>query len=278
MKNLFKIICLLLTLTIFSSFTSQTQKSSDLDEYIQSINQCIIDITEHHRICERPRLIDAKAVRKLMQLFDSGKVMILMRHGEQQMSQRVKSLPNKALQKIAMMRMEENTNNPLTEHSQIELYGTVAVIDYIKAYSKVAWRIETSSNRRAYQAANLIGDATNIPVTNNSIWDCVNYPEESIISTKNLLEILPNGSLPWDLEVVNRVIGPGTYEKIHRDVNVASKSLHDKECLLCISHTQQLNALAEQKNLPIIRLGYYGFIVITDDSRAEIFPNGIYQY
>ena len=223
------------------------------------------------------RVLDPITVAEVKELTQQGPVVLVMRHGEQQQSNWVEELPSPAYRKIAMMRKEENLTNPLTKYSSEELMETVrALQDIIQSSELSSWHIESSENLRALQAAATLAEHLGIPLIIRKRWKCVNYPDECDMSTEELLNILPSGSLPWDKELVDLVIGEGTFDLIHKYVGKSLHSYEPNEGAIVITHTQQINAACEQKGLPVQRLGYYGFVLI-NAQEAQLFSSGFYK-
>jgi sulfatase maturation enzyme AslB (radical SAM superfamily) len=96
---------------------------------------------------------------------------------------------------------------------------------------------------------------------------------------EQLLALLPNGSLPWIQDTVDQMIGEGTYDEIHTNISHMLNSFY-KGNVIFVTHTQQINATAEQYQLPIERLGTYGFLLIPQAGtieKAQIFTHGVFQ-
>lgn len=222
------------------------------------------------------RKIDPEIVCKMLIVLQNCEVKILMRHGEQEKTTTVQTL-SPALQKIAMMRLPDNQENTLTDASYVKWIEGMIIFSYLKQKTGKNFRITTSKNTRALLPAALLGEALNTCLDLEKRLNCVNYPPEEIMPAEEILKWLPEGSLPWEMEIVNRIIGPGTYEKITegmRDFLDAKNS--PCTIVLTITHTQQLNAAAQLVSLPVKRMGNYGFIVVTE-KEALLFPEGFYK-
>jgi hypothetical protein len=214
------------------------------------------------------RKIDPAIVNELLALMQSGEIKIFMRHGEQKKSARALGL-NGALQKIEMMRAPDNRDNPITLDSSAEFLGVYATLEYLKEKTGRMIPVQTSRNMRAALPASVFGPLDHAA----GIWDCVDYPSEEVMAAVEILRILPDGTLPWEQGIVDRIIKEGAYARITADMRQA---LNVSGSLLAITHTQQLNALALQLGLPVARMGNFGFIVVAK-SGSKLFPNGFFS-
>lgn len=223
------------------------------------------------------RQLSNQAIEEVKACIKAGPAIFMMRHGEQKQSVWVEELADPALKKIAMMRKEENMKNPLTSASALELQETAhAFQNIIKNSGISSWHIETSKNLRAFQTAAILAKELNLPVCVKEKWTCINYPEKAEMSTEDLLKLLPDGTLPWTIEHVDAVGGPGTYDKIHENVRESIISYQPEQGVIIITHTQQMNAAAQQQGLPVTRVENYGFVLITG-TKTRLFSSGLYQ-
>lgn len=196
---------------------------------------------------------------------DQGAI-ILMRHGEQAKSEAVSQLPTAAEQKIAMMRHDENRTAGITSSSYSELEEVLAAF----SDQKLNLTIESSENMRAYLPAEWLSKHLHAPLRTRSIWNCIDYLDS--LPTAELLQILPDGTVPWEQDKIDRVAGPGTYDKISESVE--KELTPGPEIRIIITHTQQIQAACKKLGLPLARLSHYGFVLILENGQAHIYPNG----
>ncbi len=222
------------------------------------------------------RNIDPIIVEKLLILLQEKDIQIYIRHGEQQRTEQVRKLPS-IEQKIEMMRLEENLENPLTEESLSEWIEGMIIWKYLQEKTGRSQVLESSKNRRAEIPASALGFALKTQLHFNDALDCVNYPSCQEMSNAEILKWLPDGSLPWKRDKVDAIIGPGTYERITQEMEKLLSSSKDSNTMyFAFTHTQQINAIAAASDLPIVRLGNFGFILITDQ-HIEMFTEGFYR-
>lgn len=222
------------------------------------------------------REIDPTIVHSLLTLLQESNVQIFMRHGEQQKTPRIQNLPIRE-QKIEMMRLPDNIENSLTEASIAEWMEGLIIWEYLKQKTGRYVILESSKNQRAIIPASALAYVLKAPLHINEMLTCINYPSSHELSNIELLTHLPDGTVPWEEHKVNAIIGPGTYEHITQNMKhliVSSKRSHT--IFIAITHTQQTNAIATLLDMPIMRLGNFGFILLTDRNKA-IFPEGFYN-
>lgn len=222
------------------------------------------------------REIDGGVVEKLSILLTQKHPQIFMRHGQQLPTEQVQKLPPNE-QKIEMMRLPCNKEDSLTKASLVELLEGMIVWEYLQQKTKSCFVIKSSKNQRAYLVASLLGRALKVKPILNAPLDCINYPSNDKMTTAELLRQLPDGTLPWEKEKVDAVIGAGTYDRITQDMKrLLCSCTNANTVLLAITHTQQMNAVALLSDLPVSRLGNFGFIFLTKASK-EVFAEGIYK-
>lgn len=186
-----------------------------------------------------------------------------MRHGEQVKSEAVLQLPTAAEQKIAMMRRDENRTAGITSASYSELENVLAIF----LDQKLPVRIESSENMRAYLPAEWLSKHLHAPLETRSIWNCIDYLDS--LSTAALLEILPDGTVPWERDNIDLVAGEGTYDKITESVEKELTPGH--EIRIIVTHTQQIQAACKKLGLPLSRFGHYGFVLILESGQAYVY-------
>ena len=220
-----------------------------------------------------PRRLDPQILQDVKEALQSQAVCILMRHGEQEESEWVKNL-TVARKKIEMMRCNENLMNSLTKDSVLEALATALALKYVLNKSGQEKVFYSSQNARAFEAGELMGKVLEQTFQKNRVWDCVNYPEELLLPINELEKKLPDGSLPWEEGIVDRILGLGSYVKIHQEM---TKELQGKP-FIALTHTQQINAVAEQYDQPLERLTYFGFILVDPNIHiAKTFKTGFFS-
>lgn len=205
-------------------------------------------------------------------LFGEGPRVIIMRHGTQ-----FSDNPNK----INMMRLSHNMTQPLTDISMVQATATGVALAIIAGKLGKPIEVISSENERALQTAALIAGIAGVPLAIDGSLNCVNYPPEKEVSDKKLLELLGpenNGALLWQEKIVDRVCGPGTFQRISRDMPrlLARLLLQDNNTItVVITHTQQTQAadvFAEDKPLRLRELG----VRLFTPQKSTLFPNGIF--
>ncbi len=233
-------------------------------------------ISQRLGISETVREVDALSVERLTVLLQEGRPKVFMRHGEQQKTEKVSHLLAN-LQKIEMMRLPDNFENSLTQASLAEWLEGMIIWNYISQKTACSVILESSQNKRAELLSCLLAPVLKTQVNFKESLNCVNYPSARSLSDTEILELLPDGTLPWEQQKVDTIIAPGTYEHISQEMN---KILNFKESaqviFIAITHTQQINAVAVALGLPPTRLGNFGFMVVTDKNK-EVFPDGFYR-
>jgi hypothetical protein len=246
------------------------------DEIAVIANQWGKKIAEILSVSETIREVDPVVVDKLLTILQEDEPRIFMRHGEQQKTERIQQLPA-VEQKIEMMRLPDNIENALTKASLVEWMEGMIVWEYLKQKTGRHFFLESSKNRRAELPADLLGYALKTDVSINENLNCVNYSPNNKMSTSEILKWLPDGTLPWNQQKVDAVVGPGTYEHMIQEMEKLLCSSMDADTIfIAITHTQQTNAIAVLSGLPVIRLGNFGFMLLTDRHK-EVFPEGFYK-
>ena len=97
------------------------------------------------------------------------------------------------------------------------------------------------------------------------------------MQTSEILKLVPDGTLPWEKQKVDALIGPGTYEEINQEMEkLLTACLEQNTIFIALTHTQQINAVALLLDKPLLRLGNFGFILSTDQNK-EMFAEGFFQ-
>lgn len=225
------------------------------------------------------REVDPQPVANALEaLTGEGGRVVMMRHGGQTVNPQV-ALMSDDLKKIRMMQLPFNMFDPLSAHSRAEAFGTAIPLRVAQERTGKTLEIRTSENARALQLAVLIARIAN---AGSFLIDrrltCVNYRSIGV-SDEQLLQWLAEskGSLPWKPEIVNRVCGEGTFEKIVRDVDrvITEGIANPNKIVLCITHTQQTNACDEREWETPTRYAELGMRIIQPQT-SFLLKNGIY--
>lgn len=206
-------------------------------------------------------------------LAGDGPRVIIMRHGTQ-----FSDMP-----KIDMMRLPHNMTEPLTDISMAQAVATAVTLSVIAGKLEKPIRVISSENKRALQTAALIAGITGAQFVIDKRLNCVNYPPKKEVSDEELSQLLGpenKGALLWQKEIVDRVCGPGTFERISRDMPrlLARLLLQDNNSItIVITHTQQTQAadvLAEDEPVRLRELG----VRLFSPSGSVLVPNGIFKH
>ncbi len=221
--------------------------------------------------------LDPLSVAQLVQVFGNGGALMVLRHGEQHKSKRVRSIESAALQKVEMMREPNNVMAPVTLDSAADFVATMIALRYASDVTGRSVCLESSSNCRCVGPMKGLAKILGRRLSYEAKWDCVNYLGANVLSDEELLSLLPTGSLPWDEKLVDAVVGQGTYQRITEEMSYAIAQVPSSCFRVAMTHTQQTNAICGLRGLPIVRLGYYGFVVVpTSDDGAQLFTHGLY--
>lgn len=207
-----------------------------------------------------------------------GKV-ILIRHGAQHVADEVKTLPPVS-QKIRMMQIPNNMDDPLTSSSIAESAGTAYMLRFLSGQTKKPIIIKSSENLRSAEVAAMVARITNAPVTYDKRLNCINYPNSlSDDEITGLLGSENNGALLWKDEAVDAISGKGTFGKITTDVSsLISEGLQSRVINLFVTHTQQTNASDALCHEKPIRWAELGMRVFSGQQNSLLLQNGVYAY
>lgn len=223
------------------------------------------------------RRIDAAQLAKLYDHVNAEQGgRFILRHGEQDPGSQIDSLNDETSKKIAMMQSPHNEQDPIRISSAIEYIGTLMIILYIKSRTRYQPIIESSSNLRAKQPADALGQILKTDVSYPSKWQCVNYRDNAFLD----VTLLDKGTVPWQEKNIDTVVKAGAFAEINQNMLQIKNQPTPLACLeLDFTHTQQTQSLCQQSNLPVQRLGNYGFIYQPRDPLKPmiIFENGFYQ-
>src|SRR3990167_1225155 len=165
---------------------------------------------------------------------------IAMRHGGQESKYIAELDLDNETAKIIQMRSLHNISDKITEHSAIEFIATMIIFKYLKDKFNIQFHIYSSHNQLALQPAFALAKLLEISCEHNPALDCVNYPDENIISNKQLKLILDKGTLPWKKAAVDCVCGAGTFDRICQSMRQAFdiRLLGQKQVHLMFTHTR----------------------------------------
>jgi hypothetical protein len=224
------------------------------------------------------RPLDATQVQNILSLAQGqASLTLVMRHGEQLVRDEHKNLAADK-RKIAMMQMPANQDDGITPASVVELYAQLMLVAYVSGKTGFQVSIESSSNKRASQPAELIATALkSARVQYSPRWQCVNYPNDKTMAKDQLHQYLDKGSLPWNQTKVDSVIGEGTFDTITNNMyGMLQEEVPENTLRLIITHTQQTQALCEALGFSLDRLANYGFIAIPSSSPAQLYSHGVF--
>jgi len=248
-----------------------------LSSFLQKVNQVLISIASEFSIePEQIRILNQKALSRIMSDLAPGSLLI-MRHGEQKTAPSLAHFDS-ASRKIKMMQKEHNEKDTITKNSAFEFLSTLFVFSYIKSQKKVDFHIESSQNPRAAHLSEALAYVLNTKVNFKQYWNCINYPDDTLLKEKNLADHLINGKLPWKREHVDAIAGREKYNEISSNMkNVLKWAVQRNAVTISISHSQQISAANEIGKLPISRYTNHGFSHFHKTQSAQSFPDGFYQ-
>ncbi|WP_367608109.1 hypothetical protein [Legionella sp. W05-934-2] len=248
-------------------------------QFVSLINRSQTLLAEQYNISfDQFRPLDVTHVQNILSLAQGQtSLTLVMRHGEQLVSDKHKNLEADKM-KIAMMQMPHNQDDGITPASVVELYAQMVLIAYISGKTGFKVSIESSSNKRASQPAELIAKALNCPkVQYSPRWQCVNYPNDQTMAKHQLHQFLDKGSLPWKETNVDAVIGQGVFDSITNNMyEMIQEDVLPNTIRLIITHTQQTQALCEALGLSKDRLANFGFVAIPSNSQAQLYSQGAF--
>lgn len=205
--------------------------------------------------------------------------LIVLRHGEQDPGTEISTLTDAQKKKVLMMQEPHNTEDPITGASAIEFISTLLTIRYIQANNpNFNFIIETSNNLRAKQPAMALSKFLSLPEPQIEYkWTCINYPADAILPYEELIKYLIDGTIPWDREIIDKIAGNGTYDRIKNDIKrLIDQQLDENTVRIVITHTQQTQAFCEIAGLNKVRLTNYGLIKQPRAKTASLYEEGLY--
>lgn len=225
----------------------------------------------------KPREIDLVQVAQLAKaLQGTGGKVILMRHGTQQIAPDTKELKG-ATQKIRLMQVPHNREDPLTDVSLAETAGTAYIFRFLSTKLGKPITVKSSENTRAAEVAAFLSYLTNAPAEYDKRLTCVNYPQLPDETIDSLLGEGSNGGLAWNKSIVDAVTGEGSYDRITRDINsVIEEGLKGEGIRIYVTHTQQTNAADLAAGAQPTRLSELGMRVFGHNRQSTLLSQGIY--
>ncbi len=213
-------------------------------------------------------LIDLEQV-----LTGEGPRVIFMRHGTQ-----FSDLPDKK----DKMRLPANMTEPLTDISMAQAVATAVALSVIAGRLGKPLQIISSENERALQTAAIIAGVAGADLIIDRSLNCVNYPPKNEVNDDELNKLLGeenNGALLWQENRVDKVCGPGTFQRISRDMSrlLARLLLRDNNAItIVVTHTQQTNAADVVAGNAPLRLRDLGMRTFSP-SESVLIANGIFS-
>lgn len=230
-----------------------------------------VDINQH-RLKEEWQVSGGNLARLEEVLTGDGPHVVIMRHGTQ-----FSDKPDK----IEMMRFPANMKEPLTGISMAQATATGVALAVIARKLGKQIEVISSENERALQTAAIIAGIAEAGLTIDRGLNCVNYPPEKEVSNEKLLDLLGrenNGALLWREDIVDRVCGPGTFQRISRDMSrlLTRLLLRDNNVItVVVTHTQQTQAADVFAGNRPSRLRELGMRLFTPQE-STLLPNGIF--
>lgn len=223
-----------------------------------------------------PRPISVEAVTTLVDhAKNSAPNFYVMRHGAQPVYPGDKELDATNL-KIEMMKDPRNSQDPVTDGSLAEAVGQATAFKYLQDRRRRVIDVVSSRTARAAQVGVIFAEVLGVPLQADPRLDCLSYPDEPNEIINDKLGAENKGALPWNEEVIDRVIGNGTYAKICRDMDrIFTTSLRSPRDTLIITHTQQTNKVDELLGKRPGRYPNLGYTVASVGSR--FYKDGVFE-
>ncbi|KTD61445.1 hypothetical protein [Legionella spiritensis] len=247
-----------------------------VEQFASRMNAVLFGLTEKYAIDPKHlRPVAKKTIKHFINDFSThGHCTIIMRHGEQVVDPELSEY-DAARKKIIMMQDDHNNNDSITLSSALEFCATFLTFAYIRSKTAARITIESSPNPRAAHPARLMADALACDLEFKESWRCVNYPSDERFEEHGLFRYLNHGTLPWEKEAVDAVVGEGTFDRILTDMQrIFEHPVTSGQIRIIITHTQQTNAVCQLSGMEPVRLNNYGYIAISD--KATLHPSGFY--
>lgn len=223
-----------------------------------------------------PRPVSSNSINTLLE-HERNPVpnLYVMRHGAQQMDEQIRNL-DAINQKIEMMKDPRNSTDPVTDDSLAEAVSQAVAFKYLRDRRGRGVAVITSQTVRAAQVGFVFSEVLGVPLLNDPRLDCVSYPNEPNEDIDRKLGHENKGSLPWDKEIIDRVIGQGTHAKICRDMDeFVARRLTAEQDTIIITHTQQTNRVDELLGQRPQRYPNLGYTVASVTS--QFYGEGIFE-
>lgn len=237
-----------------------------------------------------PRQISEEKMRLLLgAVSGEGNRVVFMRHGEQSPPEWVSSIPDPGLRKIRMMQSPFNRTDLLTNTGLLDAFATALGLLYVQQASGKEVSLLSSENMRAQEVAKIVSTVTGSSFSTLEGLSCITYQDEESVpamTTDELLDYLPSGTIPWDPNLVDRLCkrtgsGLRQSELIINTVTDLVGNFTEKaggsNLQIVLTHTQQLaEVLRQRSNLqdPMIRFPELTMLAL-EESGARILPWGI---
>ncbi|VEG92458.1 hypothetical protein [Legionella spiritensis] len=246
-------------------------------QFSSRVNNILFDLASKYAIDPKHlRPVVAKAIEHVINDFGTHHLCtFIMRHGEQVVAPELSEY-DAARKKIIMMQDDHNDNDSITLSSALEFCATFLTFAYIQSQTAARITIESSPNPRAAHPARLMADALACDLEFRESWRCVNYPADERFEEHGLSRYLNHGTLPWEKEAVDAVVGERAFDRIMTDMQkVLEHPAKSGQIRIIITHTQQTNAVCQLSHLKPVRLNNYGYVAISD--KATLHPSGFYH-
>lgn len=239
-------------------------------------NRVQMGIAQALGVGEPARLVSPESISALLNFTDESRnILLAMRHGQQQAVGTDFDNLDESDRKIKMMQNKHNVGDPLTPRSIAEAFGTALVLRYISENTGQKIKVKTSGNMRSMQVAAIISAVTGGNFLFDNRLNCVDYPDNLTEEQRTLLRD-NKGALAWG-EMIDTICGRGKRTEITRAIEaVRQEALAEVGLTVCVTHTQQLNALDESFGDDSIRLSELGYRAINSDSKTLLFKEGFY--
>lgn len=227
---------------------------------------------------EQARVIDSQKTHDLANFIaQNNGGLIVMRHGKQYVEDEERKLLPGSSKKIKLMQLPFNDEDPADAQSLAEAASIALILKDISSRLQIPVDIWTSRNARAADIAAIISLANGSVIHIDNRLTCVNYPGDVSIDVldKKIGED-NNGALVWKREIIDRVCGKGTFDRISQDMtDIISNYTQNPIITVCITHTPQMNAADALAGCTPTRIPELGFRVFGKNSSLQ-FPGSIF--
>lgn len=240
---------------------------------------------------EGRRRISTERVTQLTNAISGpGNKIIFMRHGEQSPPEWVSSISDPRLRKIRMMQDPFNRDDLLTNRSLADTFATSFILLYVQALTGKKVHVLSSENRRAKEPAEIISTIIQgSTFSTDEGLSCATYRDENDeppLEIEDLLVDIPQGILPWDPKLVDKVCkntrsGQKQSEVIKKtigDLVETGVAAGGDSLFLVLTHTQQLAQVLEAEGRlqdQTIRFPELTMIVLNNPTNLLILRRGV---